>query len=127
VSKQDLDDAVAVVADANASVAVAKANLEAARINLDHTKITAPIDGRIGKSTLTPGALVTASQTIVLTTIRKVDPIYVDVTQSNVNLLKLRRALQQGRLSPRTLSISQYPQIAPTTVRVGANYAGADA
>jgi membrane fusion protein, multidrug efflux system len=99
VSKQDLDDAVAVVADANASVAVAKANLEAARINLDHTKITAPIDGRIGKSTLTPGALVTASQTIVLTTIRKVDPIYVDVTQSSVNLLKLRRALQQGRLT----------------------------
>lgn len=98
VSKQDYDDAVASLAQAKADVAAAKADVETARINLDYTRITAPIGGRIDKSTLTPGALVTASQETVLTTIRTLDPINVDVTQSSTNLLNLRQAIADGRI-----------------------------
>ncbi|MDX4075936.1 MULTISPECIES: efflux RND transporter periplasmic adaptor subunit [Brucella/Ochrobactrum group] len=98
VSKQDLDNAVASLAQAKADVAAAKAALETARINLDYTSIKAPISGRIDRSTLTPGALVTASQDTALTTIRTLDPINVDVTQSSTNLLNLRQAIQDGRI-----------------------------
>ncbi|GLK73892.1 efflux RND transporter periplasmic adaptor subunit [Ancylobacter dichloromethanicus] len=98
VSKQDYDDAVASLAQARADVAAAKADVETARINLDYTRITAPIGGRIDKSSLTPGALVTASQSTVLTTIRTLDPINVDVTQSSTNLLNLRQAIRDGRI-----------------------------
>ncbi|WAC29439.1 efflux RND transporter periplasmic adaptor subunit [Ancylobacter sp. SL191] len=98
VSKQDYDDAVASLAQAKAEVAGAKADVDTARINLDYTRITAPIGGRIDKSTLTPGALVTASQDTVLTTIRTLDPINVDVTQSSTNLLNLRQAIRDGRI-----------------------------
>jgi len=98
VSKQDLDDANATLAQAEADVASAKASVETARINLDYTKITAPIGGWIDKSSLTPGALVTASQTTVLTTIRMLDPINVDVTQSSTNLLNWRQAVSEGRI-----------------------------
>jgi len=98
VSKQDLDDAVATLAQANADVASAKAALETARINLAYTKITAPIAGRIDRSLLTPGALVTANQETLLTTIRKLDPINVDITASSANLLNLRQAIREGRI-----------------------------
>lgn len=98
VSKQDFDDANATLAQAKADVAVAKANVETARINLDYTKIVAPIGGRIDKSALTPGALVTASQTTILTTIRTIDPINVDVSASSTDLLNWRQALKEGRL-----------------------------
>lgn len=98
VSKQDLDDALATLAQAKADVASGKASVETARINLDYTKITAPIGGRIDKSSLTPGALVTASQTTILTTIRTIDPINVDVTESSTNLLNWRNAVNEGRL-----------------------------
>ncbi|MBZ9775365.1 efflux RND transporter periplasmic adaptor subunit [Mesorhizobium sp. CO1-1-8] len=98
VSKQDYDDAAATLAQAQADVASAKASAETARISLDRTSITAPIAGRIDKSTLTPGALVTANQDTVLTTIRSLDPINVDVTQSSTNLLNLRQAISEGRL-----------------------------
>ncbi len=98
VSKQDLDNAIASLAQANADVAAAKAALDTARINLDYTSIKAPIGGRIDRSTLTPGALVTASQDTALTTIRTLDPINVDVTQSSTNLLNLRQAIQDGRI-----------------------------
>ncbi len=98
VSKQDYDDAVATLAQAKADVASAKASVETARINLEYTKIVAPIGGRIDKSSLTPGALVTASQTTALTTIRKLDPINVDVTESSTNLLNWRQAVQDGRI-----------------------------
>lgn len=97
-SQQDADDAAATLAQAQADVASAKASVEAARINLAYTKVTAPIDGRVDKSALTPGALVTANQTTALTTIRKLDPINVDVTQSSTNLLKFREAVDSGRL-----------------------------
>lgn len=97
-SKQDSDDANATLGQAQADVAAAKANVEAARINLAYTKVTAPIDGRIDKSALTQGALVTANQAAILTTIRKLDPINVDVTQSSTNLLKFRNDIASGRL-----------------------------
>lgn len=98
VSKQDLDDAVATLAQAQADVAAAKASVDTAKINLDYTTIKAPIGGRTDKSSLTPGALVTASQTTVLTTVRTLDPVYVDVTQSSTNLLNLRQAIDVGRI-----------------------------
>jgi membrane fusion protein (multidrug efflux system) len=98
VSKQEFDDARAVLVQAQADVASATAALEAARINLGFTKILAPIAGRVDASTVTVGALVTANQTTPLTTIREFDPINVDVTQSSANLLKFRRAVDEGRL-----------------------------
>lgn len=106
VSKQDLDDAVASLAQARADVAAAKANVETARINLAYTTIKAPIGGRVDKSSLTPGALVTAAQVTVLTTIRTLDPIYVDVTQSSTNLLNLRQAIDAGRIKVSGSNIS---------------------
>jgi membrane fusion protein (multidrug efflux system) len=98
VAKQDLDDALATLAQARAAVAVARAELETARINLDYTTIRAPIGGRIDKSSLTAGALVTAGQTTSLTTIRTIDPINVDITQSSRRLLDLRNAVDEGRV-----------------------------
>lgn len=98
ISKQDNDDANAALAQAQADVASAKANLDTARINLAFTKVTAPIGGRVDRSTLTPGALVTANQTTALTTIRQLHPINVDVIQSSTNLLKFRSAVADGRL-----------------------------
>ncbi|NHT78431.1 efflux RND transporter periplasmic adaptor subunit [Rhizobiaceae bacterium CRRU44] len=106
VSQQDLDEALGTLAQANADVASAKAALETARINLDYTKIRAPIGGRVGASTVTVGALVTADQTTSLTTIRQIDPINVDVTQSSANLLKLRRAIEDGRLKTTGANVS---------------------
>jgi len=98
ISRQELDDAAAALAQARADVASAKASLETARINLANTKITAPISGRIDKSELTEGALVTASQAVALATIRTLDPINVDVTQSATSLLTWRQAIADGRL-----------------------------
>ncbi|HEJ7932314.1 efflux RND transporter periplasmic adaptor subunit [Serratia marcescens] len=103
VSQQDADDAKAAYLAAVASVAQYQAALETARINLAYTQVRAPIAGRIGISSVTPGALVTASQTDALATIRALDPIYVDLTQSSAQLLKLRRqqaALQRGAVTP---------------------------
>ncbi len=99
VSQQDNDDALAAHRQAQAAIEVAKAALTSARIDLEHTTITAPIAGRIGASKATPGALVTASQATALATIQQIDPIYVDVTQSSRDLLRLRRAFAQGRLT----------------------------
>jgi len=98
VSEQDLEDAKSTLAQAKADVASAKASVETARINLEYTKIRAPISGRVDASTITVGALVTAEQTTALTTIRSLDPINVDVTQSSSNLLNLREAVDSGRL-----------------------------
>ena len=86
------DDATAALKQAEAEIEAAKAAVETARINLAYTKVTAPISGRIGRSTVTTGALVTASQAAPLATIQQLDPIYVDVTQSSTEMLRLRRA-----------------------------------
>jgi membrane fusion protein (multidrug efflux system) len=98
VSKQEADDARAAVELATAGVAQRQAALEVARINLDYTAIKAPITGRIGKSSVTPGALVTASQQETLATIRALDPIYVDLTQSSEARQRLRAQLGAGKL-----------------------------
>lgn len=98
VSHQDLEDARATLAQNRAAVAAAKAEVQTALINLDYTDITAPIGGRIERSTLTQGALVTASQATALTTIRAMNPIHVDVTQSSLELLRLRQAVAEGRI-----------------------------
>jgi membrane fusion protein (multidrug efflux system) len=99
VSQQDYDDAAAALKQTQADIQYGKANLETARINLQYTTITAPISGRIGRSGITEGALVTAHQPLALATIQKIDPMYVDVTQSTTDILKLRRKLQEGQLS----------------------------
>jgi len=99
VGQQDYDEASAALLKAEASVASAKAAVESARINLAYTPLRAPISGRTGKSTVTPGALVTAYQQTPLVTIQQLDPIYVDVTQSSSDLLRLRRNLESGKLT----------------------------
>jgi membrane fusion protein (multidrug efflux system) len=99
VSGQDYDDAVAARKLAEAEIESAKAALETAGINLAYTRVTAPISGRIGRSSVTNGALVTASQAAPLATIQQLDPVYVDVTQSSTEMLRLRKALESGRLT----------------------------
>jgi len=99
VSRQDYDDAAAAMGQAQAEIEYWKAQVEAAKINLGYTRVTAPISGRIGKSSVTDGALVTAYQALALATIQQLDPIYVDVSQSSAELLRLKRHLEAGRLS----------------------------
>ncbi|MFP8967516.1 efflux RND transporter periplasmic adaptor subunit [Pokkaliibacter sp. CJK22405] len=99
VSKQDYDDADATLKQTAADVAAYQAAVKTAQINLNYTKVTSPIAGRIGKSTVTPGALVTANQTNSLVTVQQLDPMYVDVTQSSVDLLRLKRELASGKLN----------------------------
>ncbi|MEW6486220.1 MAG: efflux RND transporter periplasmic adaptor subunit [Pseudomonadota bacterium] len=98
VSQQEYDDASAALKQAEADVEAGKAAVESARINLDYTKVTAPISGRIGRSSLTDGALVTASQLVALATIQQLSPIYVDVTRSSAELLSLKQNLASGLL-----------------------------
>jgi membrane fusion protein (multidrug efflux system) len=98
VSRQDYEDAVAAHEQAKADVDTAAAALQTAEINLQYTHVNAPISGRISRSTVTPGALVTANQTTALTTVQQLDPIYVDLTQSSEDLLRLKRELDGGSL-----------------------------
>ena len=102
ISQQDFDNADAALKQAEADIELSKAAVESARINLAYTRITAPITGRIGKSNVTVGALVTAGgptqQPTALTTIQQLDPIYVDVPQSTTDLLRLRRRVEEGHL-----------------------------
>ncbi len=93
ISQQDYDDALAAFLQSQAEVSVAKANIETAQINLRYTKVNAPINGRIGRSNVTEGALVTAQQADLLATIVQIDPIYVDIAQPSKRLLSLRRQL----------------------------------
>jgi len=99
VSRQDYDEAVAALQQAEATIVLRKAELESALIDLNYTPVKAPISGRIGKSNITVGALVTAHQPLPLATIQQLDPIYVDVNQSAAELLRLKRNLETGRLS----------------------------
>ncbi|SHE56583.1 membrane fusion protein, multidrug efflux system [Microbulbifer donghaiensis] len=98
VSKQENDTAQAGLQQARADVAAARAALQRAQIQLDYARITAPIGGRIGKSAVTQGALVTANQSSALATVQQLDPIYVDLTQSTAEILRLRKALDAGTL-----------------------------
>ncbi|QLA68949.1 efflux RND transporter periplasmic adaptor subunit [Enterobacter pasteurii] len=100
VSKQEYDRAVATARQADASIIAAKAGVESARINLAYTKVSSPISGRIGKSSVTEGALVTNGQSTALATVQQLDPIYVDVTQSSSDFMRLKQtSLQKGDAS----------------------------
>lgn len=99
VSQQAYDDTVSAFAQAEAEIASWQAQVKTARINLEYTSIQAPISGRIGRSNMTVGAIVTAYQPVALATIQQLDPIYVDVPQSTANLLRLRSRLQNGLLN----------------------------
>ena len=117
VSQQEADDAKAAAAQAVAAVAQKQAALEVARLNLAYTEIAAPITGRIGKSAVTPGALVTANQPQPLATIRALDPIYVDLTESSDERLRLRAQLGAGLIAAGSATVklelgdgSMYPR-----------------
>lgn len=99
VGQQDYDDTLAAVRQMEAQLEASKAAMEIAKINLSYTPIKAPISGRIGRSRVTEGALVTAYQPVALATIQQLDPIYVDVPQSTTELLRLQRRLDDGRLN----------------------------
>jgi membrane fusion protein, multidrug efflux system len=105
VSKQERDDAFAAHMQAIAAVAQGRASLKSARINLDFTRVLAPISGRIGRSNVTQGALVTSGQTAPLATIAQLDPMFVDVTQSSVQLLHLKRLLSSGGAQPPSATV----------------------
>lgn len=92
ISRQQFDDA-------DANFRQAQADLKMAQINLEYTKVLAPIDGRISRSNVTEGALVSTNQTEALASINQLDPIYVDVTQASTDLLRLRREVASGQLS----------------------------
>ncbi|MEA9659725.1 efflux RND transporter periplasmic adaptor subunit [Xanthomonas campestris] len=98
ISQQEGDDTAATLGQAEADVAAGKASVETARINLAFARMDAPISGRIGRSSVTPGALVTANQATALTTIQQLDPIYVDVTQPSAAVLRLKKAMARGDL-----------------------------
>ena len=98
VSRQEHENAIAALQQAEADVGVAEAAVASSRVELDYARITSPIAGRIGKSTVTQGALVTADQAQPLATVQQLDPIYVDLTQSSSELLQLRRAIAGGNV-----------------------------
>ncbi|MFG1412056.1 efflux RND transporter periplasmic adaptor subunit [Xanthobacter sp. VTT E-85241] len=110
VSAQALDDARSTLLQAQADVEVARADLDTANINLDDATLTAPLDGEIGVSAVSIGALVTENQTEPLVTIRQIDPVYVDLVDSSVNLLRVRDEIEAGRLgreqAPRPVTLT---------------------
>jgi membrane fusion protein (multidrug efflux system) len=97
-SQQESENAVAALAQAGADVAVAEAGLAEARLNLQYSQVTAPISGRIGRALITEGALVSANGSENLATIQQLDPIYADFTQPAADLIRLRKALEDGQL-----------------------------
>jgi membrane fusion protein (multidrug efflux system) len=118
ISQQDYADAVATAAQSRAAVERADAALTQARINLRYTKVPAPIGGRIGRSLVTTGALVTQAQAAPLAVIQRLDPIFVDIQQSSAELLSLRRSLASGGLTNPTAAVhlkledgSDYPVV----------------
>jgi membrane fusion protein (multidrug efflux system) len=117
VSQQDHDDAAAALGQAEADAQYWKAMVQTARINLSYAKVVSPISGRIGKSSVTDGAIVTAYQPLPLATIQQLDPIYVDVPQSTTELLRLQRQLQHGELTHNGRSANTVKLILPDGTR----------
>ena len=99
IARQDVENAQTTAAQSRADVAAQQAALRSAQIDLSRTTIRAPISGRVGRSTFTTGALVTAAQASPLATIQRLDPIYVDIQQSAADLLTLRRQILAGQVS----------------------------
>lgn len=106
VSGQDRDETIAAARAAQAAVHQYQATSRSAAVNLEFTRVLAPITGRIGRSSVTKGALVTASQTDAMATIQQLDPIFVDITQSSADLLRLRSALAKGSMMPASAKVS---------------------
>ena len=118
VSRQSYDDAISAAGAARAEVVAQRAALRSAEIDLSRTTIRAPISGRIGRSASTAGALVSAAQEAVLTTIQRLDPIYVDIQQSSADLLRLREQVLAGQVANDSAPVrlmletgSMYPQV----------------
>lgn len=125
ISKQNNDDAQAAYKQAQAAVAAAEAGLKNAQINLDYTTVRSPISGRIGRSLVTPGALLSAHQAQNMAVVQTLDPIYVDVTQSSKEILSLKKDIAAGKLKtkggaiPVTLIMedgTKYPQTGELTL-----------
>ena len=106
VSQQDVDNYVAAAEEGRADVIADRGSLETARVNLARTQIAAPIGGRIGKSSVTAGALVTAAQTTALSTIQSTDEMYLDVTRSSAEALRLQKAIAAGQLQPGNVAVT---------------------
>jgi len=119
VSRQEYDNAIAQAAQGRAAVAAANAALKSASIDLGYTKITSPISGRIGKSLVTEGALVSASAATLMAAVQQLDHVYVDLTQSTSQLSQLRRALESGELK----QSSDGHALASVILEDGAEYA----
>jgi len=102
VSQQDYDDTIASLMNVKADIQYWKGIVATARINLSYTRVVAPISGRIGKSNVTDGAIVTAYQPIAIATIQQMDPIYVDIPQSTTELLHLKKLLKDSRFNQHT-------------------------
>jgi len=98
ISKQENDNALAALGQAKADVAAAEAAVASSKVNLTYAHITSPISGRIGGSSVTSGALVTANQASALATVTQLDPIYVDVNQSSGEWLELKHEIESGRV-----------------------------
>ncbi len=109
VSKQVYEEAAATYGQYQAELAANKAAIDTAQLNLGYTQVTAPISGRIGKALVTEGALVSASDATPLAYIRQLDPVYLDITQSSTDLLRLRRAAEKGaieRVAPQEATVT---------------------
>jgi membrane fusion protein (multidrug efflux system) len=106
VSGQDRDETIAAARAAQAAVHQYQATSRSAAVNLEFTRVLAPITGRIGRSSVTKGALVTASQSDAMATIQQLDPIFVDITQSSADLLRLRSALAKGSMLPGSAKVT---------------------
>jgi membrane fusion protein, multidrug efflux system len=117
VSQQDYDDASATLKQAEADVQYYRAMVDTARINLAYALVVSPISGRIGVSTVTDGAIVTAYQPMALATIQQLDPIYVDVPQSAIESLRLQQKLQNGQMSREGGSFNEVDLFLPDGTR----------
>jgi membrane fusion protein (multidrug efflux system) len=107
VSQQEYDDVIAQNAQANASISVAEAKVDVAKVNVDYTKVYAPINGRISRSYVTEGALVTGNQAQQLATITQLDPIYIDMQESGSAILELRKEMKQIQALPVSLVVNE--------------------
>ncbi|MDX1525021.1 MAG: efflux RND transporter periplasmic adaptor subunit [Pseudidiomarina maritima] len=115
ISQQDYDEAEAAYLQAEAQLKVAEANLTQAKLNLEYTRVEAPISGRIGRSQLTEGALLSVGQAQALTSIHQLDPIYIDIAQSSSEYLQLQQAMRSGQI------VTDANNRAAVTVKVGDN------
>ncbi|MCG7403327.1 efflux RND transporter periplasmic adaptor subunit [Caballeronia zhejiangensis] len=119
VSAQDVENYAAAADEARADIVTDRGSLETARVNLARTRIVAPISGKIGKSAVTVGALVTSGQSTALTTIQSMDTLYLDVTRSSTEALRLSKAIASGALKPGTSKVTVQTEDGATYAHTG--------